>query len=354
MQAPVRDFFDWRYRAHELYDNLTMYVLPNHPISLDYTQKTVFSGDSAVLGLIMGFPGDEKVQPTIKLFNTLFPNRLSASFDKSTPNKAWGRVTAMRALPVPGALRAVAVNRNNDILASTETGLAIFTASGQATIDAPATVSLIQFTPLDYAPDAFLCTENGDVLKYSANTGTITRLAEFKRPVISISVDPYKPTTALVAQGKTHVHLIDSRESASVGVKVGAHTSAVAFATEMPFMFATGSLSGNVAVYDIRMTTGAVASVDAHEGGVTSLKWCPHQRDVIGSASLDTTVKLWSIRDQETSSTTLFSHKGHVAPIIAFDWCKDMPWTLASVSEDNLLEVWTVAGGQLEEYLFGV
>ena len=354
MQVQVRDFFEWRNHAHEFYENLTMFVLPRHPISLNFTRKTVFAGDSSVFGLIMGLPGADPRPPAVTLYNVLFPNRHSTLFDKSHPNKAWGRVTPIRELRLSSTLRAVGVSRANDVLAATDTGLTLYTALGERQIEGTGSTSLIEFAPVDYDPHAFVCTDTGHVLQLTAGATSLTPVAEFKRPVIDMTVDPYRPTCALLAQGKTHVHMLDSRDARPVDVKLAEHTSAVEFAPEMPFMFATGHLSGHVAVYDIRNTGAAIVSIADHDSAVTSLRWSPHNRDIVASASLDTAIALWSIRDPETSVRPVFTHNGHVAPIVAFDWCKDVPWTLASVSEDNLFEFWTIASSQLEDYLFAV
>ena len=351
MHVQVRDFFEWRYHAREFYENLTMYVLPNHPISLNFTQRTVFSGDSLAFGLIMGIPEIEDQKSTVSLYNTLFPNRNSRSFDKSKPNKAWGRVNHMRMIPISGKLRAVAVSRSDDILAATDTSLIYITENGTSIAESNNSTQLIHFSPVPYSSDALLCSDTGAVSLFTPSRG-ITQITEFKRPVIDLTIDPYRPNSVLVAQGKTHIHNIDIRDDKKVEIKMPGHTSSLAFAPEMPFMFAAGQLSGSVGIFDTRMTNSAIVTIQSHDSEVTSLKWSPHNRDIVASASLDSVIALWSIRDVETSENTVFAHNGHVSPIVAFDWCKDIPWTLASVSEDNLFELWTIAPSQLEDYIF--
>jgi WD40 repeat protein len=349
MEESIRDFFDWRLHAPEFYSSITMHALSVHPISVHFTRQTVLSGDSAVFGAILGIPGPPS---TITLYNCLFPNRHSLSFAKSRPNPAWGKVTPIRAIPMPGRLLACSVHQNNDILAATEFGLHYFGESAESTIVVPgrSPVSLIQCSPVDLSGEAFFSCESGEVFHLSGDKAV--RTGQFQRQIIDLTIDPFQPASAIVTQGKTHVHLIDTRASAPIAIKLTGHTSALSFAPEIPFLFATGQCSGVVALFDMRYPSNALADLQGHDSQVIGLKWSPHYKDVVASSSVDTSLALWSVKRTDHEWAPIFTHDGHVAPIVAFDWCKDVPWTMASLSEDNMFEMWTIASSELEDYLY--
>jgi WD40 repeat protein len=350
MEEQTRDFFDWRFHSCEFYSTIIMHVLPQHPISVSFTRETVRAGDSSVFGLILGIPGPPS---SITLYNCLFPNRRSASFSKNHPNPAWGKATPMRLLPVPDRLLTCAVNPNNDILASTESSLLFFGESSTATISTigHGQITLIQCSPADLSTDAFLASEAGEVFHMTA-AERLTMVARFRRPVIDLAIDPFQPGTALVTQGKSHVHLVDQRTPLPVPIKLMGHTSAVSFSPEIPFVFAAGQFNGMVNLFDSRHPTRPSLSISAHDSQVTTLKWSPHHKDIVASASVDTSLALWSVHNTDADEALVFSHNGHVAPIVGFDWCKDVPWTIASISEDNVFEIWTIAKSELEDYLY--
>jgi histone-binding protein RBBP4 len=128
--------------------------------------------------------------------------------------------------------------------------------------------------------------------------------------------------------------------------------SAVSFAPEIPFVFAAGQLNGTVSLFDLRSPGNAVVAMQGHDSQIVSLKWSPHAPDVVVSASFDSSLALWSVKDADADSALVFTHDGHIAPIIGFDWCKDVPWTIASLSEDNMFEIWTIAQSELKDYLY--
>ncbi|OHT04521.1 hypothetical protein TRFO_27959 [Tritrichomonas foetus] len=347
---PVREFIDWRYSARENYESITMYVLPNHTVSLNFTQETNTADDSYIFGLILGDTKKDS-NSEISLYNTVFPNKHSMTFNKSRPNKKWGEVSQLNSFEISGSLIAADVNTRNDIIAAYKNEV-IYISENEETkhVFDDDQVTLIKCSPENCSTASFLCTAVNSILYYEA-PGTIPMAVhEFTRPVIDLSIDPFQPKTALVTQGKTHIHLIDQREKSAVSLKMQNLTSSIAFSPHIPFIFANGLLSGDIGIFDLRSPQAPISNIQAHDSEVTSLKWSPFRKDVIASASLDTSITLWSLPSvKKNGAEAVFVHNGHVSPISVFDWCKDVPWTIASVSEDNLLEIWTVAPSQYEQ-----
>ncbi|OHS99105.1 hypothetical protein TRFO_34554 [Tritrichomonas foetus] len=356
-QDAVRDFFDWRYHAREFYENVSMHVLPEHPISLNFTNQTIKAQDSYVYGLILGNYNSKSNSSSVSLYNVSFPNRTSISFDKSKPNPEWGRISNTSKFSFKGRIYACNLNSSNDIMAAVDNDLIYISETSDTKIALKNDqAKIIQFLPGDSSMESFLCTRSNSVMFYKGPKciGSLPfQISKFKRSILDLSIDPYNPQTALVCHGKVSINCIDIRDSSRTSIKLEDHVSSLAFANHIPFMFAAGSLSGVIAFFDIRLPSAPICTITAHDSEVTSLKWSVTSRDIVASSSLDAAVALWSLNEaKEADPSAVFAHNGHVTPITAFDWCQDMPWTMASVSEDNLFEIWTIAPSQIEDYLY--
>ena len=355
-QDPVHEFLEWRFHASDLYDSLTMYVLPEHTISLNFTNDTVLAEDSYVFGIILGNSFKNK-QSEISLYNTIFPNRNSLCFNKSKPNQKWGEVTHSYSFKINGTLNSADTNTKNDIVAAYDNKL-IYISEKSDFIhqldDDDDQITLIQCSPEDSSTSSFLCkSKNNTILYYESPDKKPLSIHEFTRPIIDLSIDPFNTNTALCTQGKTHIHLVDQRTKEITPLKMQSHIGSIAFSPFIPFIFANGLLSGDISLFDIRSPSASICNIQAHDSVVTSLRWSPFRKDIIASSSLDTSIILWSLTEnKDLNSNAVFTHNGHVSPISAFNWCKDVPWTLASVSEDNLFEIWTISQSQYEDFMF--
>ena len=353
---PVREFLDWRYNAGDLYDSLTMYVLPEHTISLNFTNETVLAEDSYVFGIVLGNSIKDK-NSEIALYNTIFPNRNSLCFNKSKPNQKWGEVSHSYSFKIDGTLNAVDTNTKNDIVAAYDNKL-IYISEKQDFIhqldDEDDQITLIQCTPDDLSTSSFLCkSKNNTVLYFESPDKKPLAITEFTRPIIDLSIDSFNTNTALCTQGKPHIHLVDKRTKSTTSLKMQSHTGSVAFSPSIPFVFANGLLTGDIGLFDIRSPSAPICNIQAHDSAVTSLRWSPLRKDLIASSSLDASIIIWSLTEnKDINSNAVFTHNGHVSPVSTFNWCKDVPWTLASVSEDNLFEIWTISQSQYEDFMF--
>lgn len=358
-EAMLRDFIDWRYHAREFYENISMLVLPNNPISVHFTSNTQCAKDSYVYGLILGLYDSNTNSSSVSLYNVSFPNRNSILFDKSNPNEKWGQVFLTSEYKYNGQITASDTNSFNDILVSIDDQV-IFIGEyleNKVKIEND-TVNLIKFTPIqtDSSKESYFCTEKGNLMYNKTYKVQFrpTIVHRFQKPIHDITIDPSNNQVCLAATGDKYATLIDTRDSSKTVMNLNDKILSLSYAPHIPFMFATGSSSGPVSFYDSRYPQGSLFTIKIHFAPVTRIKWSPHQRDVVALCSDDASITLWSINDsiEPDDPDVLFVHNGHLTPIKSFDWCKDMPFTLASVSNDKLFELWTIAPSQIEDYLY--
>lgn len=89
--------------------------------------------------------------------------------------------------------------------------------------------------------------------------------------------------------------------------------------------------------------------VGGHKGPVLDIAWCPHNDNVIASASEDCTVKVWQIPDGGISKTMVDSvvdlqkHQRRVGLVI---WHPSAHNVLLSAGSDNKVVIWNVGTGE--------
>lgn len=363
-QDIVKDFFDWRYNAREFYENVTMYALPEHPVSINFLNETICAEDSYVHGIVLGLYDEKKGTSSISLCNVLFPNRNSISFDKNHPNEQWGKVQNKSKFTYKGKLNAANTNAANDILASVDSDLIYIGQYADTKINlSDDKVTKIQFVPTNstesVSRESFLGTENRAVLHYKgpSSQSKPSTIQRFKKVITDISIDPYNTQTCLVSHGAKKINFLDARDSTRTSIALNESISSLAYSPHIPFMFSTGSTNGIVGFYDLRYPKSPILQIPAHDSIVSHVIWSPDQRDIVTSSSDDSAIVLCSIiesKEIKDDNNIVFAHNGHLTPITDFDWCKDIPWTLASVSQDNLFEVWTIAPSQIDNYFYHI
>jgi coronin-1B/1C/6 len=89
--------------------------------------------------------------------------------------------------------------------------------------------------------------------------------------------------------------------------------------------------------------------VAGHKGPVLDIQWCPHNDNVIASASEDCTVKVWQIPDGGVTRTMtetvvdLVKHQRRVGIVL---WHPSAQNILLSAGSDNQVVVWNVGTGE--------
>ncbi|XP_074869541.1 coronin-6 isoform X3 [Carettochelys insculpta] len=90
--------------------------------------------------------------------------------------------------------------------------------------------------------------------------------------------------------------------------------------------------------------------VTGHTAPVLDIDWCPHNDNVIASASEDTTVMVWQIPDHvPTRNLTepVVTLEGHSKRVGIISWHPTARNVLLSAGADNLLILWNVGTGEM-------
>ncbi|BFZ18200.1 hypothetical protein BsWGS_21240 [Bradybaena similaris] len=89
--------------------------------------------------------------------------------------------------------------------------------------------------------------------------------------------------------------------------------------------------------------------VAGHKGAVLDIAWCPHNDDVIASASEDCTVKLWQIPEgglKENLTDPVVDLGSHQRRVTLLVWHPTAMNVLLSTGSDNLIIMWNVGTGE--------
>ncbi|XP_058877102.1 LOW QUALITY PROTEIN: coronin-1B-like [Acipenser ruthenus] len=93
----------------------------------------------------------------------------------------------------------------------------------------------------------------------------------------------------------------------------------------------------------------AYPTVCGHTGPVLDIDWCPHNDEVIASASEDCTVKVWQIPEQGLLSPLtepVVSLEGHSKRVGIITWHPTARNVLLSAGCDNVVLIWNVGSGE--------
>ncbi|OMJ27191.1 Histone-binding protein RBBP4 [Smittium culicis] len=140
--------------------------------------------------------------------------------------------------------------------------------------------------------------------------------------------------------------------------EVHAHSSevnCVAFNPNSETVIATGSSDTTVALWDLRMLSTKLHSLESHRDEVLQIEWMATDgyETILSSCSGDRRVNVWDIGrigDEQTPDDAedgppelLFIHGGHTSRVCDLSWNQNEPWTMCSVAEDNIVQVWQMA-----------
>lgn len=91
----------------------------------------------------------------------------------------------------------------------------------------------------------------------------------------------------------------------------------------------------------------SILTLAAHQGCVYQALFSPHTPSVIGTCSLDGTVKIFDLRRPQQPSggqpplaTPALTTPSSGAEVLSIDWNKYRPWLLASAGVDRSIRVW--------------
>lgn len=137
------------------------------------------------------------------------------------------------------------------------------------------------------------------------------------------------------------------------------HTSRVPCLSWNEYIISSGSGSGAINNYDVRVADHFVSSIpEAHDGlEVCGLAWSPDRR-YLASGGNDNAVKIWvpgaesgggRAMDDGAEPACVFTH--HQAAVKALAWCPWKPNVLASGggTNDRAIRIWNVASGVMQK-----
>ncbi|XP_059127235.1 coronin-6 isoform X2 [Peromyscus eremicus] len=90
--------------------------------------------------------------------------------------------------------------------------------------------------------------------------------------------------------------------------------------------------------------------VTGHTGPVLDIDWCPHNDNVIASASDDTTVMVWQIPDYtpvHNITEPVITLEGHSKRVGILSWHPTARNVLLSAGGDNVIIIWNVGTGEV-------
>ncbi|KAK4491455.1 hypothetical protein RD792_002205, partial [Penstemon davidsonii] len=136
------------------------------------------------------------------------------------------------------------------------------------------------------------------------------------------------------------------------------HEKEVNYLSFNPFnewILATASSDTTVGLFDMRNLSTPLHALSSHMEEVFQVEWDPNHETVLASSADDRRLMVWDLNrvgDEQLEGEAedgppelLFSHGGHKAKISDFSWNKNEPWVISSVAEDNTVQVWQMAEG---------
>ncbi|KAL3633351.1 hemolysin III domain membrane protein [Castilleja foliolosa] len=116
-----------------------------------------------------------------------------------------------------------------------------------------------------------------------------------------------------------------------------------------PFVFASCSVDGNIAIWDIRVGKSPAVSIKAHKADVNVLTWNSLASCMLASGSDDGTFSIRDLRLLKEGDAVVAHFDYHKHPITSIEWSPHEASTLAVTSSDNQLTVWDLSLERDEE-----
>ncbi len=194
--------------------------------------------------------------------------------------------------------------------------------------------------------------ENTDLTFWDAEAMSVLRTIDGKTSIHSLAVSPDGNTIAIGLFLMGLIRLYDVATGSELGqLAAGSTVAALAFHPDGQVIAA--AYGQTVALYDLGAAYGQRAKIGGaatgrimrlrHDGDVTSIEFSPDGQ-LLASASVDTTVKLWNAETGED----LLVLAGYSGSVNGISFSPDGR-SLASCSEDGAVRLWELPSG--EEYV---
>ncbi|KAI7987621.1 Glutamate-rich WD repeat-containing protein 1 [Camellia lanceoleosa] len=116
-----------------------------------------------------------------------------------------------------------------------------------------------------------------------------------------------------------------------------------------PYVFASCSVDGNIAIWDIRLGKSPAASIKAHNADVNVISWNRLASCMLSSGCDDGTFSIRDLRLLKDGDSVVAHFEYHKQPITSIEWSPHEASTLAVASSDNQLTIWDLSLERDEE-----
>ncbi|XP_015889184.1 protein HEAT STRESS TOLERANT DWD 1 [Ziziphus jujuba] len=182
-------------------------------------------------------------------------------------------------------------------------------------------------------------------------------LAKFRHKDEGYAIDWSPLVTGRLLSGdcKNYIHLWEPASGGTWNVDttpfVG-HTSSVEDLQWSPTehdVFASCSVDGNIAIWDVRLGKSPAASFKAHNADVNVISWNRLASCMLASGSDDGTFSIRDLRLLKEGDSVVAHFEYHTHPITSIEWSPHEASTLAVSSSDNQLTIWDLSLEKDEE-----
>jgi WD40 repeat protein len=155
--------------------------------------------------------------------------------------------------------------------------------------------------------------------------------------VVAVASHPTSESNFITTSRDGHVRLWDTRKPRPASCMRGLSSSCLAWSSHNENMIAAGSHSGGVVVLDWRGGSGANScwsKYHPHTREITTLAFAPWNYNVLASGSEDTTVKIYSLKQQ----STLYSSSQHTDYVHGVSWHPHQPHVISCGWDGQVLQ----------------
>lgn len=187
------------------------------------------------------------------------------------------------------------------------------------------------------------------------NQAPLVKFGGHKDEGFAIDWSPLVPGRLVSGDCRNCIHLWEPTSDSTWNVDskpfVG-HTASVEdlqWSPTEPHVFASCSVDGNIAIWDVRTGKSPAVSIKAHNADVNVLTWNSLASCMLASGSDDGTVSIRDLRLLKEGDSVVAHFEYHKHPITSIEWSPQEASTLAVSSSDNQLTIWDLSLERDEE-----
>ncbi|XP_022967328.1 glutamate-rich WD repeat-containing protein 1 [Cucurbita maxima] len=182
-------------------------------------------------------------------------------------------------------------------------------------------------------------------------------LMKFKHKDEGYAIDwsPLVPGRLLSGDCKNFIHLWEPSSGTSWNVDAApfvGHSASVEdlqWSPTEPHVFASSSVDGNIAIWDVRSGKSPAAYFKAHNADVNVISWNRLASCMLASGCDDGTFSIRDLRLLKEDDSVVAHFEYHKHPITSIEWSPHEASTLAVSSSDNQLTIWDLSLEKDEE-----